>query len=91
VSERFKPAMVACERCQAVYFKRRPWARFCSKACKDLHEKETAVANARDAERYRFVRTHQYNGQIDMGELCHPASPQALHFDRLVDAAMEAE
>lgn len=45
----------------------------------------------RDAERYRFWRQHQYQGLLDVDEFCDENSPQAIHFDRLTDAAMEKQ
>lgn len=45
----------------------------------------------RDAARYRFWRTHQYGGLLDVDEYCDPNSPQAIHFDRLTDAALAGE
>lgn len=54
-------------------------------------ELEQRAADAeKDAERYRFLRTHQYNGMLDFDEYCDPNSPQAVHFDRMVDAALAA-
>lgn len=45
----------------------------------------------RDADRYRYWRTHQYNGLLDVDERCDENSPQALHFDRLTDGAMASQ
>jgi len=35
--------------------------------------------------RYRWIRTHQYNGDIDANDPCDPGSPCAVKFDRMID------
>lgn len=57
------PDQAPCERCYRPFIKRRPWARYCSTACKDQHHKETLEADARDAVRYRKLRA----GLVDCG------------------------
>lgn len=38
------------------------------------------------AARYRWIRTHQYLGDIDATDPCAPGSPCAIGFDRRIDA-----
>jgi hypothetical protein len=38
-----------------------------------------------DAARYRWIRTHQYLGDIDPHDPCAPGSPNAIRFDRKID------
>lgn len=41
--------------------------------------------------RYRWIRTHQYNGYIDANDPCQPGSPCALQFDRAIDRNLRYE
>jgi hypothetical protein len=86
----FKPTETKCERCEAIYFKRRPWARFCSPNCKNLHADETAAANARDAARYHVLRKLRGTNPFEVVYWADNG-PVALHgvdLDVAVDAAM---
>jgi hypothetical protein len=47
-----------------------------------LHVSDLDLAAAR----YRWIRTHQYQGDIDAMDSCQPNSPCALNFDRRIDA-----
>lgn len=83
---------IACEQCGRPFIKRRPWARFCTDACKHDHSKATAEANERDAERYRSLRSGKIYGVCglyvaDGGRDWKPVEGEAL--DEAIDQARE--